>query len=276
MKNVTLTKSLPVVLIDTSYFIFYRYFSSVKWYQFRKKDIDFSTIDQDDDFMKAFLKHTYDDLKKLCKTWKTNLSQFIFCCDCSRENIWRNEFTTNYKKNRVPNPCFNANIFFRFYQYLEENEKDWKIQLLNIQKLEADDIAYLTKTALIEHGWDQPIIIITNDNDYLQLLDCQTRVFNMNGKGNDLSKRSCGEPKKDLLIKLIMGDKSDNILAIHSGIGPKTAMKLASLSEEELEQYLVEKNCKEVYERNKLLVDFHQIPKEYVELFKETFCWKLS
>ena len=112
MKHVSLSKSLPVVLIDTSYFIFYRYFSSVKWYQFRKKDIDFTTIDQDDEFMKAFMKHTLDDLKKICKTWKTKMSQMIFCCDCSRENIWRNEFTNQYKKNRTPNPCFNANIFF--------------------------------------------------------------------------------------------------------------------------------------------------------------------
>ena len=101
MKHISLSKSLPVVLVDTSYFIFYRYFSSVKWYQFRKKDIDFTTIDQDDVFMKAFMKHILDDLKKICKTWKTQMSQMIFCCDCSRENIWRNEFTNQYKKNRM-------------------------------------------------------------------------------------------------------------------------------------------------------------------------------
>lgn len=271
-----LHSSLPVLLIDTSYYVFYRYFSTVKWYQFRKKEIDYSTIHTDEAFMSAFRKHVLDDFKKLCKTWKTQLSQMVFCCDCSRENIWRNEFTDCYKQTRVPNPCFNPNIFFLFYQFLEENQEAWGVHKLHLDKLEADDIAYLTKTALQEKGWTQPIIIITNDNDYLQLLDSQTYLRNMNGKGNDLAIRSCGDPKKDLRLKLIMGDKSDNIVAIHPGIGPKTAMKLASMTEEELQTYLLEKGCKETFEKNQRLVDFQKIPQEYIDLFRNSFQWEFT
>ena len=46
--NIQIKKDLPVILIDTSYFIFYRYYSTLKWYQFRNKEINYQAIDQDD------------------------------------------------------------------------------------------------------------------------------------------------------------------------------------------------------------------------------------
>jgi 5'-3' exonuclease len=90
----------------------------------------------------------------------------------------------------------------------------------------------------------------------------------MSGKGNDITTRSCGDPKKDLKLKIIMGDKSDNIPPIHKGIGAITANKLASLSDDELETYLIEKGCKEIYDNNRLLIDFEMIPAENIEYFK--------
>ena len=112
------------------------------------------------------------------------------------------------------------------------------------------------------------LIIITNDNDYLQLIDENTKIINLANK--DIGERSIGDPKLDLRIKLIMGDKSDNIQPIHKGIGQKIALKLASLSNEEFEEYLIEKNCKDKYENNRLLVDFTMIPKELIEKFNNS------
>ena len=117
--------------------------------------------------------------------------------------------------------------------------------------------------------------MITNDNDYLQMLDGQTHIFNMNGKGGDLSKRSCGEPKKDLKIKMIMGDVSDNIPSIHSGIGPKTAMKLASLTDEEFSAYLNKHQCYDIYHKNKKLIDFSEIPMDLCEGFQSAYQFEL-
>jgi 5'-3' exonuclease len=271
--QVILDSSLPVILIDTSYYIFYRYFSTLKWYQFRNKEIDVTKIHEDEVFMTALFKHTLVEFQTMAKKWNTKLSQIIFCCDCSRDTIWRNQHTDCYKQSRVPNPNFNSHIFFKFYEYLEKHREEWGIHLLVVENLEADDIAYLTKKTLQEKGWNQDIMIVTNDNDYLQLLDSQTKIYNLNGKWVDLSTRSCGDPKKDLKIKLIMGDKSDNIVAIHAGIGPKTAMKLASMDDVEFEKYLEEKNCKETYLKNKTLVDFTMIPAEYMQLFDYTFEW---
>lgn len=262
--SINIDKQKPIILIDTSYFIFYRYFSTLKWYQFQNNTVDYETITDDVDFMSAFYKHTLSDLMKLCKTWKTSVSQIIFCCDCSRETIWRNSFTDGYKAHRIQNPQFNPTIFTKFYSYI----KDTYHKIL-IDNLEADDVVCLTKQMIIEKGFnDENIIIITNDNDYLQLIDERTKIYNMSGKGNDITKRSCGDPKKDLQLKIIIGDKSDNIPPIHKGIGVITAKKLAALREDELETYLVEKGCKEGYDNNRRLIDFNMIPAENIEYFK--------
>ena len=214
--------------------------------------------------MTAFYKHIVEDLKKLCKKHNTDLSQIIFCCDCSRDKIWRNEFTDKYKQTRIANPTFNSQIFFKFYQFIEERMKEWGCHILTQDFLEADDIAYLTKQHIVKSGYQNDIIIITNDSDYLQLLDSQTKLFNLNPIKNDLSLRSCGDPAKDLKIKLIMGDKVDNI---HSGIGQKNAFKIASLSNDDFEKYLITKNCKDIYLKNKKIIDFTEIPSQLQELF---------
>lgn len=268
---ITLDKSFPVIIIDTSYFIFYRYFSSIKWYQFQNKDIDYINIHNDKVFMEALEKHTFADLKKLCKTWKTKFSNIIFCCDCYRENIWRNDIITGYKALRVVNAKFNSHIFEYFYEYLEKNKNDWGISVISVDKLEADDIAYLLKRTLQAKEWEKQIVIITNDNDYLQVLDNQTHIYNMNGKGNDISKRSCGDPCIDLNIKIILGDKSDNIKPIHSGMNIKLATALASSDPIALEEYLTRNNCKDVYENNRRLIDFTMIPEEYICAFNDKY-----
>jgi len=271
MHSIRLYSKAPVILIDTSYFIFYRYFSTLKWYQFKNKDIIYTDIDKDNEFVSSFEKHVLQDMKKMCKKWNTTLANMIFCCDCSRDRIWRNEYHDNYKGLRVQNPTFNPNIFVKFYEYLEKNQIKWGIHMLNVDRLEADDVVYFTKKTLIDKGWNVPIIIITNDNDYLQLLDDNTIIYNMNGKGGDLSKRSSGNPLLDLRIKMIMGDKSDNIVPIHTGIGQKTAMKLASLTNDEFEAYLDKHQCRDIYLKNKKLVDFCEIPMELSQEFHSSY-----
>lgn len=275
MKTIRLCSKTPIILIDTSYFIFYRYFSTLKWYQFKNKDIVYSELDKDETFVKCFEKHVIQDMKKMCKKWQAKLSNIVFCCDCSRDRIWRNVYHNNYKGLRVQNPTFNPNIFVKFYEYLERNQEHWGIHILNVDCLEADDVVYLTKKTLIESNVNVPIIIITNDNDYLQLLDTNTFIYNMNGKGGDLAKRSCGNPIIDLRVKLIMGDKSDNIVPIHPGIGPKTAMKLANLPHDEFEMYLEKNACKDTFLKNKKLVDFSEIPTELCNEFSNLYSFEL-
>lgn len=136
-----------------------------------------------------------------------------------------------------------------------------------MEKMEADDIIALTKKRLRTMDFYSDIIIITNDNDYLQLLDEQTHAYNMNHDRNNLRLRSAGSPDKDLLIKILMGDRSDNIPPVRPHLGPKKALRLAMLPHDELNRYLERHNCKEAFERNRRLVDLHAIRDDIQDVY---------
>ena len=286
--EIKLDPKYPVILIDTSYYMFHRYFSTLKWYQFSHKDINYQTLHNDIEFITALDKHVIADLKKLCKQWKTKISNVVFCYDCSRENIWRNSITTDYKATRIANAKYNPSIFSHLYSLFENTlKKEQNVNIVNLDHLEADDIVYMCKKALIEKSFSELIIIITNDSDYLQILDSQTKIYNLIGKGIDISKRSCYIENDttttttatttttvvnlDLKLKIILGDKSDNIKPINTTITPKKALELALLPDSEFENYLKETQCEEQYYHNKRLVDFTMIPSEYHKLFSEKY-----
>ena len=266
MKTLFFRRSSPVLLLDTSYFIFYRYFSTLKWFQFREPNLDYQHLLQHPVFVEAFQKHVLQDFKKMCKQWKICMSNIVLCCDCPREKIWRNDHHTSYKAHRVQSTFFDPNIFPMFYEYVDSHP-EWGLTRMMYDSLEADDVVYLIKQKLA----GQRVIIVTNDNDYLQMIDDQTTIFNITGKGLNLAKRSCGHPQKDLKIKIVMGDKSDNIEPIHAGIGPKTALKLVDMEESEFQNYLDTRGCREMYEKNKKLIDFTEIPKELWDGFQATY-----
>ena len=93
----------------------------------------------------------------------------------------------------------------------------------------------------------------------------------MNRKIKDImqtEKNSTGDPKKDLFIKIVTGDKADNIPRLLKGVGKKTAAKFYDNNE------LFQKKIKKVdpivmldFDRNTNLIDFNKIPQNYVNEF---------
>lgn len=274
MNKIILSPSKSSILIDTSYYVFYRYFSTLRWFKYKSPDVDIPSIDKNDEFIKAFYKHINNDLKKLCKRWDSKHSNILLCCDCSRETIWRNDLHDCYKGKRVVNTEFNPNIFEIFFEYIETKMNEWGINIINLDQLEADDIVFLTKQSLVKNEWNNKIVIITNDNDYLQLLDENTHIHNMNNKNSDLSKRSCGIPEKDLLIKILIGDKSDNISPIRRGVGIKTAKKLIELSDEDFNKYIDKYDCRDCFENNKKMIDFNEIPNDLQNKYNDLYTFE--
>ena len=103
--------------------------------------------------------------------------------------------------------------------------------------LEADDITYIIQKQ-IKNEFNNPIIIIiTNDNDYLQMYDKNTIIINMQFK--DLSLRIMNDPKVELEFKIIYGDKSDNIPKIQQGLNKENAFKLAMMDDIDKNKYLI-------------------------------------
>ena len=79
MQRIKLNKLNDVILVDASYYIFYRYFATYRWFSFQKLEHSPDDMINNAVFMEAFYKHIQSDLKKLCKKWSTEIQNIIFC-----------------------------------------------------------------------------------------------------------------------------------------------------------------------------------------------------
>lgn len=264
----------PIVLVDGSYFIFRRFFATLKWYKFRDPDVRSDTCMGVEEFRNAILKHTLADIQDLRKRWavqpegKRRASRkdwedvsVWFAVDCHRAEIWRSALVPDYKGTRERNAMMDPGCFQALYELLRD-----QLPLLEVDGLEADDIIALTHRRLRDRGYTGKIVCITNDNDYLQLLDEHTELYNLEKK--DLRQRSCGDPRKDLLVKILVGDKSDNIRPVREKLTEKRVKDLLPLAEEEILQALT-LNGDEMarFELNRKLIDFGHIPTDLVEKY---------
>jgi 5'-3' exonuclease len=259
--NIYINNKKPLVLIDGSYFIFNRFYSTYKWYSYQEKDIDTDS----EDFINSFIKHVDSDFNKIMKKIKTDMNSIILCMDCSRCDIWRNDLYDKYKASRLPKTNFNPKIFDIFNNHI----KKIKIQQIYFDRLEADDIVYLMHKKVKYINPKQSFVVITNDNDYLQITDKYTKIINMQFK--DIRLRGTLNYEVDLLVKIIYGDKGDNIPKIMYGITKEKAIKIAVMTEEDREKFLLENNIKDNYELNKKLISFDSIPNFISKNFYEYY-----
>lgn len=264
MQKIRLSKNTNVILVDASYYVFYRFFATYRWFTFQNMTHAPDDMINNKIFMDAFYKHVQNDLNKICKKWGSNIQNIIFCMDCMRCDIWRNDIYKDYKALRHQNQKFDRRIFPIFYDHISS----LNIQTLNSERLEADDIIYLTQKQLVKHlKSSKKVIIISNDGDFMQLASDQVNIFNMQLK--ELKTRGSGNPYTDLLIKAIYGDKSDNIHKIAPGITKEKALSIANLPESERIEYLKTNMMYDNFLFNIKLISFENIPLEYVSKFNK-------
>jgi 5'-3' exonuclease len=250
-----------LLVIDTSYLIFFRFHAVKSWITRAKPDV---IIDKTDDittipeFMDTYRKTFFKTVQKIMKTNNITMNNVIFARDCSGADVWRKMIFTEYKENRDYSN-FNGKTIFKWTydnllpEYIEKGAK-----VVRFDYIEADDIAAI----ITMHIKDRPILIITNDNDYLQLC-VNPNVKLLNLKEEDITTRSIGSPYADLMKKIILGDPSDNIPKVFCKCGIKTLEKYIlnpQLLEDTLKQD-IEANKR--YKLNKVLIDFNQIPEIY-------------
>ena len=257
-----------LVLIDTSYTSFYRFFATLRWmsmaepdeYKLYKTDSKYdwsmNTI-----FMDKYKKMYLESIIKLIKKKQFDKSTIIFCMDAPRNTLWRNSLSDNYKSDRADlslkndfKPVFNYTYNTLIPHIIKSHTN---IHKMIIDKMEADDII-----AAITMQSDK-VIIVSGDNDFLQL--GREGVKFINYKSKKFIELDKVEAAKILENKIIMGDKSDNI----SGIFDK---KISAAKRKELlankklfEMYLAENpHVKKQYEMNRMMIDFNCIPIRYV------------
>lgn len=100
------------------------------------------------------------------------------------------------------------------------------VTVLEMEKLEADDIlAYIAKQASLS---GKKVTIVSTDQDFLQLVDENIRVYSPIKKimyGQKQVKEDLGIlPENYIIMKSLLGDDSDNLPGI-KGLGPKTLLK---------------------------------------------------
>lgn len=208
---------------------------------------------------------------------KFNADRVYVCFDMGKS--WRKEYSSLYKAQRKENRekqsvssggDVNWEEFYRIInEMFVELKENFPFYVFGIQKLEADDIiAYL-----VEHADpDDRKVMITSDRDYVQLLQYpNTELYDPIRKKMIESKN----PFHDLQVKIMIGDKSDNIPAIRPRLGEKTAEKLIDSGEIDLllqEKMSDGKTPSEIaqnYARNKKLIDLSKVPKTLVRLIEE-------
>ena len=91
--------------------------------------------------------------------------------------------------------------------------------------------------------------------------------FNLAFKNIAENKSSTGDAKRDLEIKIIMGDISDNIPSAFPKCGPKTAQKCIEDPEFFKKKMAGNPDYYKQYELNKTIVDFNNIPEDLVNEF---------
>jgi 5'-3' exonuclease len=263
---ISLNGTKPVILIDMSYYIFNRYYATISWFRRRYENYEIDDdIEKNDEFLIAFFRHFDNDMNKLVKKFKTLKTNIIFCLDCSRCDIWRNEFYDGYKMTRTKKQNFDSSIFVLFKNYISNNDYVY----CEADKLEADDIVYLIQKQLNELMEKIQIIIITNDNDYLQMYRKNIIITNMQFK--DLTLRITSNPEIELMFKIIYGDKSDNIQKIQYGLNKEGALRLAMMNNEDREKYMIDNKIMDKYLLNRTLVDLREIPKKLIIEFNNRY-----
>ena len=265
-----LIKRMTSLVLDLSYVIFYRFYA-LRAYKKISKRSDFELNTEDEIFRTTFRKAFVDMIIKLVRKHRPN--RLIFAIDCMRCDIWRREVMQEYK-NRQNLSDFDSRVFpLTINEIIPEvinkmnnftisrKSHPVSVNIMKHDSCEADDLVYI----YCKHIAPEKLkIIITGDNDYLQLLDDKTEIYCLKGKSLRLKSTGCCET--DLLQKVIGGDPSDNI--------PKL------LSKNALSQLFKDKSTEEIFEkfkddeafnRNLEMVDMRCIPSNLVQSVVEKF-----
>jgi len=258
------------IFVDGSYFCFYRYYALLQWWKNAYPQEEIPDPYQNEKFVEKFKKTFVEHLKQIPKKLKINKDVnpiMIAAKDCKREDIWRMELFSQYKANRAngKEDGFMGGPFFKMV-YEENLFKSGDIKaILYHPKLEADDCIALSVKYVLDKYPKSNIYIITSDRDYLQLQSENVQIFNLAYK----NLKSSGNSERDLAIKILMGDSSDNIPSVFPKCGEKTAIKC--LEDKAFFDKKMDNNSEyyKQYELNQTLVRFDKIPYNLQEEFIE-------
>lgn len=150
----------------------------------------------------------------------------VICCWDMGSKTFRTELYKEYKANRSEPP----EELIPQFELIKNVVDAFDIPNIGLENYEADDCI---GTLARQNSSDNDVLILTGDQDILQLVDDGIRVAIMRkGIGNyeifekeTFVGRKGLQPEQIVDLKGLMGDSSDNYPGV-KGIGEKTALKL--------------------------------------------------
>lgn len=267
-----------IILVDSSYTSFYRFFATKTWYSMAHKDEymdikDFVNYDWNNNkiFIEKYEKMYLESIKKLigAKVFKDSI--LIFAIDPPQNTIWRNNEICNYKgKRQNMSEKHNFKSVFKYTydelipKWINENKNMFKIK---IDEIEADDIIALTTIYTKKKYPNKNIYIVSGDEDFLQL--GSDNVYFAQYKKKKTFQLTKEESYDALIKKIVNGDCSDNISSIFKGHTIKNKKEL--LSDINKLMTFLDNNIdiKNKFLLNQKIIDFNFIPTKYKNKFNK-------
>lgn len=215
-----------------------------------------------------------------------NINEVVIAVD--NKNSWRKSYFSRYKERRKKqrDKKLDWNLIFGEMNNLSKEFKHYMpFKVLHIMSAEADDII-----AIIALHTDNNCIVVSNDEDYLQLCSKRVKVYNPSKK----KFITCSNPEKFVIGKCLTGQAKDDIFNVITpdnwgktkltegkkkpGFG-KVALKDVEtigykkwLREKKTYTKLdVEVNPEKNFHRNRILMDFKKIPKTIIDRTLEQY-----
>lgn len=256
-----------ILIIDLSYAIFFKFYAIKSYLKISKRE-DVELTLSDDTFKDMYVRTFKESIQKLCRKFKPE--KLIFAMDCPRCNIWRTQIMPTYKDrkkmadfdersfpliiNEVVPALKTELLEFKFRRKVIPIE----VHSIQHERAEADDLVYIY--ARRAHC-DEEKVIITGDNDYLQLLDDNTEIYDL--KLKPLRDKSLGSNDKDILLKVLGGDPSDNIAKLMT---KKRAIEY--INETSIEDIYKAYASNDKFKNNMNMVNMHNIPDDIIQEVK--------
>ena len=263
------------ILLDASYFLFFRYNATKRWWSLARRDEEPVTGLESDRYKEKFVStftKALDGLPKLVGWKKGDPAPIIMATfDCPRDQVWRRGVYPEYKSTRGKNS--DAAEHFALVRQLDLFNREKIRARLSLPGLEGDDCIALTTEEIRKKSPDAIVTIVSSDGDFKQLIGPNVRLMDLKGKQTRFWPSSedhfpLGNPDLELFCKIVSGDGSDNIGPIHCRCGAKTALRLFMNKESFADLLVQHPGAAGLYERNRLLIDFKCIPRPLVDRFR--------
>ena len=209
--------------------------------------------------------------------WKeSDIKEVVIAVD--DKNSWRKSYFSRYKESRKKQrdrTDIDWDLLFTSMNKLVSDLKHYMpFKVIKTRSAEADDII-----AVISNNIKETVIIVSNDEDYLQLSSDRILLYNPQKK----EYVKCDDTKRFLLEKIMMGQKKDDIFNIITpddwgqtkktegknkpGFGPAAFKKVMNegldvwMEKKQVNKIYGEVDVKTNYKRNQILIDFNKIPR---------------